>query len=137
MMINKDTHTLCNGFTLFSVRIDYRKAALDIHLMVEVDKFKIPSLCRMAESHRRYANVYKLFMEIPYDKNEELFRLSFVNEYCHEFHGKVLHHGSMDALVGKYEEQFRNTPVRDWPLKIKELSTCFSIRDSTSVFKYL
>ena len=45
MMINDDTHTLCKGFDLNSISSDWRKAALDIHLMVEVDRDKIPSFC--------------------------------------------------------------------------------------------
>ena len=45
MMINDDTHTLSKGFDLNSIPSDWRKAALDIHLMVEVDKDKIPSFC--------------------------------------------------------------------------------------------
>ena len=137
MMINDDTHTLCKGFDLNSIPSDWRKAALDIHLMVEVDRDKIPSFCQMTEGHRRYTNVYRLFMEVPFKKDIHFHRLSFVNEYSHEIHGKVMYHGSIDALVGKYEDQFRNTPVRDWPAKVKELSTSFSIKDSTSVFKYL
>ena len=34
-----------------------------------------------------------------------------------------MHDSSMDDLVAKYENEFRNTPVRDWPAKIKELNT--------------
>ena len=65
-MINEDTYTLCRGFDLYEVIPNWRKAVLDIHLMVEVDKDKILSLCLMAEGHRRYTNVYKLFMEVPF-----------------------------------------------------------------------
>ena len=136
MMINDDTHKLSRGFDLYSVQNNWRKAALDIHLLVEVDEDKIPSFCEMTEGHRLFEYVYKLFMEVPF-KDEKFQRLSMVNEYGHEIHRKVMHHGSIDALVGKYEDQFRNTPIRDWPAKVKELSTTFSIKDSTSVFKYL
>jgi len=45
--------------------------------------------------------------------------------------------GDNDRLIEKFTDEFRRTTLRDWPDKIKVLTTAASIKDFKSVGEYL
>ena len=77
---------------------------------------------------------FKVFREIVYKGHEVKFTQS---DYHKLFYRQIIYDPSVDILFDKYRDQFLTTPIRNWPDKIKEFSTSFSIKDSTSVHSYL
>lgn len=58
-------------------------------------------------------------------------------EEYNSLHAKLLDRSEVDVLFEKNKEELILTPVRDWPDRIKDLTTAASIKDAKSVKEYL
>jgi len=89
----------------------------------------------LARAHETYRHCYDIFRQIPFDESDVV-RLS-QSEYNSSFFNNVLFGSRVDKVFEKFGAEFRNLGIRDWPDKIKELTTSASIKDAKSVKEYL
>lgn len=58
-------------------------------------------------------------------------------EEYNSLHAKLLDRSEVDVLFETNKEELIRTAIRDWPDRIKDLSTAASIKDAKNVRKYL
>lgn len=129
-LINECSFHLCKGFSHRGIKDDYIYPSLDAHLVADVKNVK--DFAFITGWFIRYKTCFEIFKEIAFRGSEAKLTEDEYNQFTYN-----VCRGKNDDIVKKFRTNFIDTPLREWPDKIREFSTTVTIKDAANVTQYL